>query len=1054
MMEEKVEVHHPAEGDDEEEHLGPRVRKLTEKGLKYTLETKFKRLRQLCRSLEKNSDDVLELMDADGDQSGIQKGYKQWIALFDEFLTVNEEYENLLSPEERLEHEQDWFDARYQVFIEFKAKAAAWFAKGPKENMSYEKHREPEDPDRISIKTSSTSTYSSRHSSKSSRSIKSARLVQEQVKAKLEVKLTSLIKRKQLEEEKVRLHIQEEELKLQEELAISQAQCKALGDIDDKSVSRGGYHGTSGNSDSTALMAVVRHLNKPTSEIRKFGGNPLEYHRFLRQFQSRIVSNCDSFDEKLNFLEQYTIGEAAKVVSGYSQMKNSKEAYQWALKVLEERYGDSDVVVNAYIQKALNWPIIKADNPKSLDEFAIFLLECEHAVQNVESIRVLEYTDNFRKIVSKLPYNMHDKWRSVVQDKKDRGIRLSFSHLVKFVSKEAQKVNDPTFGKEAMKPDQDKHAPQQCSSRVQRTKAIFATKLTEVRDDSSSKSSAFVSPCLYCNGHHALQLCRHLFDLPYYDRIDIIKSKGCCFGCLRFGHQRKFCKNKSICTHCQGRHPSVLHVNGKPSVRDSVLGTRADCNVKVNTFSGACTDSSYMYNNRDNVECTMAIIPVKVRISGSNIAVTTYAFLDPGSNVSFCTAKLMCQLGIEGKRMRLRMDTMGEPHSMYSYELNGLEIIDLDEKSSIPLPPIYTKDEMPVSRCHIPTSEDMRQWPHLHDIKLPHINAEVGLLLGNNISDASTPLEVRVGPRGTPYATRSVLGWIPWNIVRTGSNNVHTVNRADVMAIEQLHEIKDLNKLYVQSVNLDFPERNIDDRKEPSPEDNQFMTKMIKSQKIVNGHYELCLPFRDDNPSLPDNKFMALQRLETLRKKMLTNSQFCDDYQSFMQTLLDEKYAERVSGSALLRTDGKTWYLPHHGVYNPNKPNKIRVVFDCSAKCRGISLNNKLLQGPDLTNPLIGVLLKFRQEAVAIQGDIEKMFYQVRVAQDDRDCLRYFWWPNGDLGSDPVIYRMTVHIFGAVSSPSCANFALQQTIQNHRKKFEPCIGQFATTHFYVDDLLC
>ena len=104
----------------------------------------------------------------------------------------------------------------------------------------------------------------------------------------------------------------------------------------------------------------------------------------------------------------------------------------------------------------------------------------------------------------------------------------------------------------------------------------------------------------------------------------------------------------------------------------------------------------------------MAIIPVKVRISGSNIALFTYAFFDPGSNVSFCAEKLMFQLGAEGKRMRLTMDTMGEQHSMYTFELHNLEITDLDENNSIRLPPVYTKDKMPVSTCHIPTSADLK----------------------------------------------------------------------------------------------------------------------------------------------------------------------------------------------------------------------------------------------------------------------------------------------------------------------------------------------------------
>nr|XP_027231842.1 uncharacterized protein LOC113823416 [Penaeus vannamei] len=77
------------------------------------------------------------------------------------------------------------------------------------------------------------------------------------------------------------------------------------------------------------------------------------------------------------------------------------------------------------------------------------------------------------------------------------------------------------------------------------------------------------------------------------------------------------------------------------------------------------------------------------------------------------------------------------------------------------------------------------------------------------------------------------------------------------------------------------------------------------------------------------------------------------------------------------RHDGKVWYLPHHPVLNPKKPEKCRIVFDCAAKYGGSSLNDHVHQGPDLTNGLVGVLLRFRQGAVGFMADIESMFHQV-----------------------------------------------------------------------------
>lgn len=147
------------------------------------------------------------------------------------------------------------------------------------------------------------------------------------------------------------------------------------------------------------------------------------------------------------------------------------------------------------------------------------------------------------------------------------------------------------------------------------------------------------------------------------------------------------------------------------------------------------------------------------------------------------------------------------------------------------------------------------------------------------------------------------------------------------------------------------------------------------------------------------------------------------------------------------------WYLPHHPVFQPQKPDKVRVVFDCSAKYREASLNDQLLQGPDLTNTLIGVLTRFREEPVALMADIEAMFYQVRVPSSDCDALRFLWWPNGDLDEQPEEYEMRVHLFGGASSPSCANFALKKTAKDNEEDFSPNVIETVERNFYVDDCL-
>lgn len=103
-----------------------------------------------------------------------------------------------------------------------------------------------------------------------------------------------------------------------------------------------------------------------------------------------------------------------------------------------------------------------------------------------------------------------------------------------------------------------------------------------------------------------------------------------------------------------------------------------------------------------------------------------------------------------------------------------------------------------------------------------------------------------------------------------------------------------------------------------------------------------------------------------------------------MTNIINKGYAEEVSEN-IQEQDAR--YIPHHGVYHHQKTDELLVVFDCAAKYQGTSLKDMLLQGPDLVNPLVEVLIKFRQYPFAYMADIESMFYQVLVPRKDRDYL-------------------------------------------------------------------
>ena len=211
------------------------------------------------------------------------------------------------------------------------------------------------------------------------------------------------------------------------------------------------------------------------------------------------------------------------------------------------------------------------------------------------------------------------------------------------------------------------------------------------------------------------------------------------------------------------------------------------------------------------------------------------------------------------------------------------------------------------------------------------------------------------------------------------------------------------------------------------------------------------LPLKSEIVELPNSKELAQSRLTKQRRRLNSDDQSRKDYCSFMEDIIASGYAERVPLDEVSTKSKQVWYIPHHGVYHTKKPGKIRVVFDCSAVYEGQSLNQQLLQGADLTNKLTGVLCRCREERIAFMCDIQAMFHQVKVDVQHRNFLNFLWWDNPDLMGDPIEFRMTVHLFGATSSPGCANFALKTTADQYEESCGSEEADFVRRNFYVDD---
>ena len=158
-------------------------------------------------------------------------------------------------------------------------------------------------------------------------------------------------------------------------------------------------------------------------------------------------------------------------------------------------------------------------------------------------------------------------------------------------------------------------------------------------------------------------------------------------------------------------------------------------------------------------------------------------------------------------------------------------------------------------------------------------------------------------------------------------------------------------------------------------------------------------------------------------------------------------YAVDLSKEVADSRSGHAWYLPHHGVINPNK-SKVHVVYDAAAEYQGTSLNQELLQGPQLNNSLFGVLFQFRKGVVAVASDLESMFHGIGCAKENTDSS--FWW-SGSMEEPPNDYKLTVHFFGNADSPCIASWALRKTARDNESEFGRDVCKVVSNKFNVND---
>lgn len=488
-----------------------------------------------------------------------------------------------------------------------------------------------------------------------------------------------------------------------------------------------------------------------------------------------------------------------------------------------------------------------------------------------------------------------------------------------FVERQAKIMSDPLFG------DLDAAIGEKAMKKFQQGNKLkkdgkqgssFAAKVDQVKESETkskigvSLNCAFTRPCMFCEKNHVLQECHKIRKKPHNDRVDFLKKNGLCFGCLVKGHLSRECRKKMTCEVCSLTHPSLLHFSIQDKGTKEVMkGTTASVAAVVpeEQETSACTGAGD--------SCVLAIVPVRVKARKSNKAVEVYAFMDPGSSASFCTEALARQLNVQGRLTELMLSTINAKAKVKSYILTDLEVSSLEDNNFIPLSKVFTQKDIPVSKENIPLQKEIEKWPYLNEVRLPHINAGVELLIGTKEYMILEPWKVIPSKDNGPYAIKTALGWILNGPLRDtavceGALSCAAVNRIAVDNVEHL---------LIQQYNHDFPERHCNERTEMSQEDRLFMESVSSFVHLMDGHYYISLPTKKLCVQMPNNRSVVLQRTLNLQHKLKRNPVFHEEYTAFMTDIVTKGYAVEVPTTQLNRQDGRLWYIPHHGVYHPQK---------------------------------------------------------------------------------------------------------------------------------------
>ena len=792
------------------------------------------------------------------------------------------------------------------------------------------------------------------------------------------------------------------------------------------------------------------------SRLSEFSDKPEHYQMWKNAFTSVTKEMEMSPAEEIDLLVKWLGPDSSRQVNSlraaYSANPNIGLKHIW--QRLEDRYAAPELIDASLKKKVANFTKIGPKENIRLYELADITSEIAAFMEDPKFSQLLSYMNTsvgIAPIVRKLPFRLQGKWTNeAINIKKRSGVPYPpFRAFSQFLNDLARNMNDPSF----------------C---YDNTEVHTETRRVNVSARKTNMATDSYSCILHPHSKHNTNTCYTFRKKPLKERKNILFAKGVCFKCCSAKHKAKDCTQSNQCEVCRSpKHSTALHEEyptheerRKDGVSQS-YGGEIIPKVEVNS---KCTElCSQTFKGKSCAKIVLVKIHNKKDPSRK---MTSYALIDDQSNRTLVSSKILNFFDENGPEIEYSMASCAGGAIKRGRCASDYIVESYDEECMLNLPTMIECDDIPNERSEIPTPDIGKNYPHLEEA-CKHLyplqkNAEILLLIGRDLPEAHHVHTQFIGNTSTPFAQKLALGWVVVGELCLGSGHIsqnisvkktHILQNGRPSILEPCTQNISVKTVPAvdSKIGMDvFQKGKYDDKIGMSVEDKYFLqlmeTEMYRNQE---GNWTAPLPFRQHiiGQEIKSNRNDVYKRTVKLTRNLKNDSKKLQHFLQFMEKMFKNGHAETVPDI----TPGQSWYLPLFGVYHPKKRDKIRVVFDSSASYNGHSLNDMLVTGPDLTNNLLGILLRFRIRKIAIIADIEQMFYCFKVSDNHRDFLRFLWFKNNDPCEEIVEYRMSVHVFGNSPSPAIATLGLRKAAKVSADEYGEDVLKFVSDNFYLDD---